>query len=99
MYQQRFIRETERQQRLFREREEYERFHREQTLRPSKYIVDLVIDNEIQKNSICPISLELLSKEKSVITNCFHVFLKEHIEYWLRNNNSCPVCKARCFLI
>jgi len=67
--------------------------------RPSKDIIDLIINNEIAKKSICPISMEEIEKETAVVTNCFHVFSKENIEFWLQTKNFCPVCKTKCFVI
>ena len=70
-----------------------------EVVRPNKEIIDLIVNNEISKKSICPISLEEISKETAVVTNCFHVFSKENIENWLKVNNFCPICKTKCFVM
>ena len=67
--------------------------------RPNKDIIDLIINNEIAKKSICPISMEEIEKETSVVTNCFHVFSKENLEIWLQTKKFCPVCKTKCFVL
>ena len=70
-----------------------------EVVRPNKEIIDLIVNNEITKKSICPISLEEISKETAVVTNCFHVFSKENIENWLKVNDFCPICKTKCFVM
>ena len=70
-----------------------------EVVRPNKEIIDLIVNNEISKKSICPISLEEISKETAVVTNCFHVFSKENIENWLKVNDFCPICKTKCFVM
>lgn len=71
-----------------------------EVVRPNKDIIDLIINNEIAKKSVCPISIEEIVKEKAAITNCFHVFSKANIESWLRIKNFCPVCKkTNCFVL
>jgi hypothetical protein len=70
-----------------------------EVVRPNKDIIDLIINNEIVKKSVCPISMEEIEKETASITNCFHVFSKENIENWLKIKNFCPVCKAKCFVL
>jgi len=66
---------------------------------PNKDIIDLIIKNAIEKESICPISLELITAETAVLTNCFHVFSKESINSWLTRKETCPVCKTKCFVL
>jgi len=68
-------------------------------VRPSKDIIELIINNEIVKGSVCPISMEEIEKETAVVTNCFHVFSRENIEFWLQTKDFCPVCKTKCFVL
>jgi len=70
-----------------------------EVVRPNKEIIDLIVNNEISKKSICPISLEEINKETAAVTNCFHVFSKENIENWLKVNDFCPICKTKCFVM
>ena len=70
-----------------------------EVVRPSKDIIDLIVNNEIAKGAICPISMEEIEKETAVVTNCFHVFSRDNIEYWLQSKNFCPVCKTKCFVL
>lgn len=70
-----------------------------EVVRPNKEIIDLIVNNEINKKSSCPISLEEINKETAVVTNCFHVFSRENIENWLKVKDFCPVCKTKCFVM
>lgn len=72
---------------------------KKEVLRPSKDILELIIKNEIEKKTLCPIGLDEIMSESAVVTNCFHVFTRENIEHWLEVSESCPVCKAKCFVL
>jgi len=51
--------------------------------------------NEIEKDDNCSICMDsLLEKEEIVsIKLCKHVFCKECLEIWLKENKQCPICK------
>jgi E3 ubiquitin-protein ligase SHPRH len=57
------------------------------------------IDNVCEKiiinaDEACPICLETISnKESYKIIKCRHIFCKECINTWLKDNVSCPMCK------
>lgn len=70
-----------------------------EVVRPNKEIIDLIVNNEISKKSLCSISLEEINKETAVVTNCFHVFSRENIENWLKVKDFCPICKTKCFIM
>ena len=52
------------------------------------------INNPI--NDICPITRERFSPEQNVmmIAQCKHIFNKPNLNTWLRQNNTCPSCRA-----
>lgn len=43
----------------------------------------------------CPICLDKLYKEKSVIISCNHIFHKDCLEKWLSRKEICPLCKKK----
>lgn len=57
-----------------------------------------ITNNPTFLENTCPICLELLDKEdknKSVyLKNCEHQFHDSCIKEWLKNNNSCPICRS-----
>lgn len=42
--------------------------------------------------NICPITMEPIKKAKAL--NCMHVFETDAIESWLREHNTCPICRS-----
>lgn len=66
--------------------------------RPNKDIIDLIIKDAIDKGAICPIGLDEISTSNAALTSCFHLFIKENIEYWLKEKDICPSCKTKCFV-
>lgn len=67
--------------------------------KPSKDIIDIIIKSKVDDNDKCPISLETLKIESAVITSCFHVFDKEHLETWFVSNDKCPSCRSSCVIL
>jgi hypothetical protein len=61
-----------------------------------QHVANIVLDDAISKNEICPISNEPITKETGSVTSCGHVFCKESIDHWLSIKNECPVCKQTC---
>ena len=51
------------------------------------------IENPI--NTTCPISLRRFQNddEVSVIRHCNHVFMRDDLNSWFRNNTRCPLCR------
>ena len=67
--------------------------------KPPKDIIDIIIDSKVSKNEKCPISLEPLKTDSTVLTSCFHAFDKNHLETWLMSNDECPMCRANCIIL
>lgn len=47
-------------------------------------------------SDICPISQDLMIEP--VILNCNHIFDKQNIILWYKNNDSCPICRKKNFM-
>jgi SUMO ligase MMS21 Smc5/6 complex component len=68
-------------------------------IKPNKDIIDLIITESIKKGDNCPIILEPLKIETSVITNCFHIFNRDALNTWLTDKDTCPCCNNKCFAL
>jgi hypothetical protein len=66
--------------------------------KPRKEIIDMIINDAITKEEKCPIELEILTIENSVLTSCYHVFTKNSISVWLSTHKKCPVCREECII-
>jgi len=51
---------------------------------------------EVLEGSVCPISMQTfgLTSADLCVTPCKHVFVHEHLKTWLRDKESCPVCRG-----
>lgn len=49
----------------------------------------------IKKNLYCPISCQILMIP--VKTNCNHIFNQTHISEWVKENDTCPLCREEIF--
>jgi hypothetical protein len=47
-------------------------------------------------DEICPISQETMIEP--VMLDCCHIFDKQNIILWCKNNNSCPLCRKQFFV-
>jgi hypothetical protein len=66
---------------------------------PQKRISSLVIQDALNKNQTCPITLSYLDEESAVcVAPCYHVFDKSAITTWLKQNTTCPECREPCCL-
>ena len=50
---------------------------------------------ELVNKLFCPITHSFLIKP--VITNCNHIFSKKELLYWLKQNDTCPLCRSIIF--
>lgn len=51
-----------------------------------------------KENLICPIKLEKIKINDYIRElKCNHKFLKDEIDKWLNNNNSCPLCRKNVY--
>ena len=58
------------------------------------FVVELIVKDQLQKNSVCPITMSPFSAIQTFgLTPCFHLFDYEAIEKWTQNNSACPVCR------
>ena len=56
--------------------------------------------NRYYKQKTCPISMvEFNSNDIVTKLECDHIFLKESIEKWVKNSETCPLCKATTNII
>ena len=58
-----------------------------------QHVVQRLIKYAIYNKECCPITLNPIVAETSSVTSCFHVFNTEAIQYSLRMNDTCPVCR------
>jgi len=71
------------------------RIEEEHMKKPSKEIINIIINGFIDKKEKCPIDMTDLTIENSCLTSCFHVFNKGLIENWMLKNKTCPVCRKK----
>ena len=59
-----------------------------------KFVAELIKKEAIDKNSMCPISMESFSECSSLrLTSCYHLFESDSLQRWLLSKSTCPVCK------
>jgi hypothetical protein len=63
-----------------------------------KFVALALVRDAVQRDEVCPISMESITVNNSAVTSCYHVFEKESIQTWLKTKTSCPVCKMNCSL-
>jgi hypothetical protein len=61
-----------------------------------QHIVNSYIQTLLQAGETCPISMEPLTQESSVITPCGHAVSKDAAVHWIQGAHSCPVCRKAC---
>jgi hypothetical protein len=57
-------------------------------------VINGYIENLIAKHEVCPISLEPLEKETTLVAPCGHAISHHAVIHWIRGAHSCPVCRA-----
>lgn len=60
------------------------------------FVAQLLLKDAIEKETCCPISMEPLQTQKSVVTSCYHIFDRSMFETWHSSHLSCPLCKQTC---
>lgn len=60
------------------------------------FVATALVKSAIEKNDICPISMEPIELNNSAVTSCFHIFERNCIQNWLESHSNCPVCKQTC---
>jgi hypothetical protein len=60
------------------------------------FVATLIVEDAVSKKQDCSITMEPVTKESAVVTDCYHVFDKDAITRWLETNKTCPVCKQMC---
>ena len=64
-------------------------------VKPPAFVASIMKEDAIKTGQICPISLEVFTDAGAMcMTPCFHMFHREQFEGWIKNVQSCPVCKA-----
>jgi len=64
--------------------------------KPHQRIINGFIENLVHNNEICPVTFDKLVCNKTYITDCGHSISFEAMDTWLKNSQSCPVCRASC---
>lgn len=60
------------------------------------YVVDLIIQDRLQKKESCPITLtEFTDASRMAVTSCYHCFDTEALKQWVKTKDVCPVCRAK----
>jgi hypothetical protein len=68
----------------------------EQTYRTlPKHIYDIVLADAVRTNKECPIAMEPITLENGSVTICGHIFTKNALSHWLKDNDTCPDCRTR----
>lgn len=65
-------------------------------VRIPSFVVLLLKEDAIRKGSLCPIILEPITMENSIVTSCYHVFTKDAFEIWQQISTKCPTCRMKC---
>lgn len=65
-----------------------------QTSKIPDHIIEIYIQNLLDKKEVCPITMEPLQRDSLHITSCGHAMSKGAAERWLNQKNSCPVCRT-----
>lgn len=53
----------------------------------------IIAEDACNKGEICPITMDKITPITSAVTSCYHVFEKDALDEWFKNNASCPLCK------
>ena len=65
------------------------------TLLPA-YVVDLIIQDRLQKKESCPITLcEFTDASRMAVTSCYHCFDMDALKQWVKTKQVCPVCRTK----
>jgi len=60
------------------------------------YVVDLIIQDRLQKKESCPITLsEFTDASQMAVTSCYHCFDMTALKQWVKTKQVCPVCRAK----
>ena len=60
------------------------------------YVVDLIIQDRLQKKESCPITLsEFTDASHMAVTSCYHCFDMDALKQWVKTKDVCPVCRAK----
>jgi hypothetical protein len=60
------------------------------------HVVRLIIDEAVKQQQTCSISFDNICSENACVTTCGHVFSKDSIKEWLKQNSTCPECRKPC---
>jgi hypothetical protein len=59
-----------------------------------KHIYDIVLADAVRTKKECPIAMEPITLENGSVTICGHVFTKNALTQWLKDNLTCPECRT-----
>lgn len=60
-----------------------------------RFVLDVLKRDAIARQYECPISTSIITSEMPLsITTCYHIFEKESLDTWLKENPSCPLCNS-----
>jgi hypothetical protein len=60
------------------------------------HIIAAYVESLLNKNEVCPITMEPLESSSLYITECGHAMSKSAACRWITEKNSCPVCRVEC---
>lgn len=59
-----------------------------------KFVLDLLVKDQIQKNNSCSITMSPFRTITNIgVTPCFHLFDLNAIQRWVSEHKKCPVCR------
>ena len=58
-------------------------------------IANLIITDAVNKQEMCSITFDALTRENVLITSCFHLFDKTALKEWIKTSKACPLCREQ----
>ena len=66
---------------------------RQMSIQIPQRIAWIIAEDACNKGETCPITMEPIIPITSAVTSCYHVFEKNALDEWFKNNSLCPLCK------
>jgi hypothetical protein len=62
-------------------------------------IARMIATDAVEREEVCPITMETITMETCAVTSCFHVFERDSLAMWHTVHKTCPVCKQGCSVV
>ena len=62
-------------------------------------IARMIATDAVEREEVCPITMEPITMETCAVTSCFHVFERDSLAMWHTVHKTCPVCKQGCSVV